>query len=118
MFAAHHVLYGGSAGAVICGADIDSSAYFDPNDVGLTDTAGLDLLGGYSVWCHFVPDQLDNIRQWTHASGRSAIVLSERAGAEISGSELVSLGREPLLLASRMGELSELAPGQSSPLTS
>lgn len=112
-FASHSVLYGGSAGAIICGADIGSSAYFDSNDVGLTDTTGLDLLGGYSVWCHFASTHLDDIRQWTRSSGRPAIVLSERAGVEVSGANLISLGREPLVIASPQGDLTELVPGQS-----
>lgn len=114
-FAFQGVLYGGSAGAVIFGADIDSSAAFDSNDVGLTDTTGLDLLGGYSVWCHFVPDHRADITRWTRASGRPAIVLSERAGAEFSGSELISIGWEPLLIASPQGDFIELAPGRSRP---
>jgi dipeptidase E len=109
----HGVLYGGSAGAIICGVDIGSAAYFDENDVGLADTAGLDLLFGHSVWCHFVPDHLDDVRRWVRSSGAPAVALSERAGAEVSETEILSIGREPLLVVGPRGDIAELAPGQS-----
>jgi len=47
------VAFGGSAGAIIFGEDLESCALDDPNDVGLTDTAGMDVLNGVSLLCHF-----------------------------------------------------------------
>jgi dipeptidase E len=44
------VVYGGSAGAIIMGQDISPCAHIDPNNVGLTDLRGLNLLDGDSVW--------------------------------------------------------------------
>ena len=45
--------FGGSAGAIIFGEDLESCALDDDNDVGLKDTAGFDVLGGVSFLCHF-----------------------------------------------------------------
>ena len=47
------VAFGGSAGAIIFGEDLESCALDDDNDSGLKDTAGFDVLGGVSFLCHF-----------------------------------------------------------------
>ena len=47
------VAFGGSAGAIIFGEDLESCALDDDNDVGLKDTAGFDVLSGVSFLCHF-----------------------------------------------------------------
>ncbi len=47
------VAFGGSAGAIIFGEDLESCALDDDNDVGLKDTGGFDVLGGVSFLCHF-----------------------------------------------------------------
>lgn len=51
--AAGGVWYGSSAGAVVCGADIQPICYMDPNTVALRDTRGLDLIGGWSTVAHY-----------------------------------------------------------------
>ena len=45
--------FGGSAGAIIFGEDLESCALDDENEVGLQDTGGFDVLGGVSFLCHF-----------------------------------------------------------------
>ncbi len=47
------VAFGGSAGAIIFGEDLESCALDDDNEVGLEDTRGFDVLGGISFLCHF-----------------------------------------------------------------
>lgn len=47
------VAFGGSAGAIIFGEDLEACNLDDPNEVGLTDTAGMDVLKGVSLLCHF-----------------------------------------------------------------
>ncbi len=46
-------VFGGSAGAIIFGEDLESCALDDENEVGLKDTEGFDVLGGVSFLCHF-----------------------------------------------------------------
>lgn len=46
------IIFGGSAGAIIFGKDIDSCKTQDPNDVQLAETQGFDVLSGYSLLCH------------------------------------------------------------------
>jgi dipeptidase E len=47
------VAFGGSAGAIIFGKDLEACVLDDSNDVNLTDTDGYDVLDGISVLCHF-----------------------------------------------------------------
>ena len=87
-------VYGGSAGAIVLGADIASCERDDPNTVGLSGTRGLDLLGGHDVWCHFVPDQAAQVQAWADASGRPVYALTERAGLCVEGGEVRSAGSD------------------------
>ncbi len=47
------IVYGGSAGAIIFGKDLDSCNTDDDNEVGLIDNTGFDMLNGYSLLCHY-----------------------------------------------------------------
>lgn len=46
------IIFGGSAGAIIFGKDIDSCKTQDPNDVQLKETEGFNILSGCSLLCH------------------------------------------------------------------
>lgn len=46
------IVFGGSAGAIIFGKDIDSCKTQDSNDVNLKDTKGFNILADYSLLCH------------------------------------------------------------------
>ncbi len=61
------IVYGGSAGAIIFGRDLDSCNLDDANEVGLIDNAGFDLIGGYSLLCHYTsrePERTEQSRQY------------------------------------------------------
>ena len=45
--------FGGSAGAIVFGEDLESCVLDDKNEVGLEDAEGFDVLGGISFLCHF-----------------------------------------------------------------
>ena len=47
------IIFGGSAGAVICGNDIDTIKLMDSNEANLVDTKGLNLLNEFSVYPHY-----------------------------------------------------------------
>lgn len=47
------IVYGGSAGAIIFGKDLDSCNTDDENKVGLVDNTGFNMINGYSLLCHF-----------------------------------------------------------------
>jgi len=47
------IVYGGSAGAIIFGKDLDSCNTDDENEVGLVDNSGFNMINGYSLLCHY-----------------------------------------------------------------
>lgn len=47
------IVYGGSAGAIIFGKDLDSCNTDDENEVRLTDNTGFNMINGYSLLCHY-----------------------------------------------------------------
>ena len=47
------IVYGGSAGAIIFGKDLDSCNTDDENEVGLVDNSGFNFINGYSLLCHY-----------------------------------------------------------------
>ena len=47
------IIYGGSAGAILFGKDLDSCNTDDPNEVGLEDNSSFDMINGYSLLCHY-----------------------------------------------------------------
>ena len=47
------VVFGGSAGSVIFGKDIDIISSMDPNNVKLQDTLGFNMLNGVSIFPHY-----------------------------------------------------------------
>ena len=47
------IVYGGSAGAIIFGRDLDSCNTDDENEVGLADHSGFNMLSGWSLLCHY-----------------------------------------------------------------
>ena len=50
------IVFGGSAGAIIFGKDINSCKTQDPNEVNLTETSGFNVLHDYSILCHLNRD--------------------------------------------------------------
>ncbi len=53
------IVYGGSAGAIIFGRDLDSCNTDDENKVGLADNTGFNMINGYSLLCHFTSREND-----------------------------------------------------------
>ena len=47
------IIYGGSAGAIIFGHDLDSCKTDDKNEVNLQDVSGFNMVKGYSLLCHY-----------------------------------------------------------------
>src|SRR5690606_2508300 len=50
------IVYGGSAGAIILGADIMTCAHLDSNNVDLKDYRAFNLINDFAIWCHYGPE--------------------------------------------------------------
>lgn len=77
-------IYGGSAGAILAGTNIDIALAMDPNNVGLRDTAGLDLLRGCDVMPHFTAGQLSQAQDHSQVAGRRVLCIPEKGGVVAS----------------------------------
>jgi len=89
-------VYGGSAGAIILGREISACAHMDENRVGLERLDGLNLLCGYSVWCHYQPEDHQRITTYIQRTGFPVLALSEKSGACLERDQLRACGFEPV----------------------
>jgi dipeptidase E len=91
-----NALYGGSAGAILLGADISTCAHMDHDVVGTTDTRGLDLLDGHAVWCHYQASDDELCAAFVRRTGRALYRLTESSGLWRRGPhDYVALGASP-----------------------
>jgi dipeptidase E len=92
------IVYGGSAGAIVLGADITTAAHADPNTAGLQDTRGLDVVDGCSIWCHFDPAQATRVETYARERAHPVIALSEDAGVVVEDATITALGTTPVVV--------------------
>jgi dipeptidase E len=110
--------YGGSAGAILAGADISTAAGFDPNDVGLTELGALDLLGGLVVWPHYEVDVEDGrLRAWVAEHRRTVLAIPERSGVVVTDGMARTAGPEAVRLIGPDGGERSYAAGEAWPVS-
>lgn len=91
-------LYGGSAGAVLAGADIGTAEPFDSNDVGIKDTLALNLLSGASLLPHYEPRHADWLRRYVATTLDTVIAIPERCGVAVHDDLARNVGPEPVVI--------------------
>jgi dipeptidase E len=104
------VYYGGSAGAVLAGADIDVASFADPNDVGITDTSGLRMIGDAIVRPHYTPADRDEAWGWA-ARGFTVLGIPEASGVAVVDGVARNAGPADVDVVTATG-LTVLAPGE------
>ena len=81
-------VYGGSAGAMICGKTIETEIHTGSNNYGLTNLSALNLLNGHDLWCHYTPADDHFISEYPHP----LYILSEESGIIVQNGEIASIG--------------------------
>lgn len=110
-------VFGGSAGAILLGADIAACKYADENLVGLQDTKGLDVLGGLSLLCHYGNEGEEITARHTaylkelSRQGQTILALPEEDTIVVKGDAREVVGTQPYFLFKRGGRV-ECVPGQ------
>jgi len=97
-------VYGGSAGAIIWGKDINTaliSKDADVNNVGLKDTSGFDALNGIDVQCHYVDSQLKKHQEYIAKTGRNIIAIPEESALLLENGKITVLGTKPITLITK-----------------
>jgi len=97
-------VYGGSAGAVVLGRDIQTVNHLDRNDVGLTETKGLDLAQGHAIWVHYRRRDDKQIHAYVRDYQQPVLTISERSGIVIENEGMRAVGFEPAYRFDRQGK--------------
>lgn len=87
-------VYGGSAGAILLGCDILTCADMDPNEVNLQNTAGLDFIDSYAIWCHYRLEDDPRILRFVEEHQLGVLALSEQSGVCLENDQLLAMGFE------------------------
>ena len=94
------VVYGGSAGAIIFGKDIDACLYMDTNDLNFGDTGGFDMLFGYSFTAHYTNQHAEKhkvateyLTQYSHKE--PVVALPEEDALYTDGNIIKVVGTRP-----------------------
>ncbi|RLQ89910.1 Type 1 glutamine amidotransferase-like domain-containing protein [Planomicrobium sp. Y74] len=104
------VVYGGSAGAIMLGSNIMTSAHLDENKVGVHDFSGLDVLDGLAVWCHYENENDEMIRSYISDFDTPLIALPEESGAYFQDGHIKVTGTKSAYLFIGEDKV-ELQPG-------
>ncbi|MBW6451959.1 MAG: Type 1 glutamine amidotransferase-like domain-containing protein [DPANN group archaeon] len=104
-------VYGGSAGAIICGKSITSALAIDLNYVELTDFKALNLIEGYDVWPHYVFGMDKHIQKSRKKYGLKLIVLPENAGLYVIDNMIEVVGPGSVYLADE--NMKQIMPGEN-----
>ncbi len=101
------ILYGGSAGAIIQGKDIQTAGFggdCDRNFLGLSNFKGLDLLQGYSIQAHYSKkDDLEMLKYFDKTK-ISVIALPEETGLFVEKNIAKIIGYKDAYLFSEKGK--------------
>ncbi|MCB0079389.1 MAG: Type 1 glutamine amidotransferase-like domain-containing protein [Caldilineaceae bacterium] len=97
-------VYGGSAGAVLLGKNIQTVAHMDRNLEGLQATACLNLARDHAVWVHYTAQDDARIAELVAQFGEPVLALAEPAGATVVVDELTSVGLTPGVVFDQQGK--------------
>jgi len=100
--------YGGSAGAIILGADVRTAP--ESKDLDDITAKGLNVLSGYSVHAHYDARKV-NIQQLFEKNKQPIIAISEHTGVYVENNLLEVIGSEDVKLINNKG-ITAIKPGR------
>ncbi|MGC8538179.1 MAG: Type 1 glutamine amidotransferase-like domain-containing protein [Candidatus Micrarchaeia archaeon] len=90
------IVYGGSAGAIIMGKDIELAGFggdADKNMVGLREFNGLNIVNGYSIQCHYTIKDDTQMKSYIRKTGINVIALKDNAGIVVEDGKIRPVGK-------------------------
>jgi dipeptidase E len=105
------VVYGGSAGAIVLGKNIDT--HDDENKINLKDTSGFNLLSDYSVACHYTNEQSYLFIIWDISHKSPLLCLPEEAVLMFGNDSILCAGTKPCVIYLADGIEKEIQPEMS-----
>lgn len=94
------IVFGGSAGAIIFGKDIDSCLLEDKNNINLKDTKGFNCLNEYSILCHLNKSKFKKNKDYLRKYSKShkTIYLPEEDIIYISNDKIKLIGNKKYII--------------------
>jgi len=94
------IVFGGSAGTIIFGEDLESCFLDDSNDVQLTDINGFNILNGISFLCHYTNRTAEKVAESTEyllelSKRKKIIALPEEDTLYINDDKIEVIGNRP-----------------------
>lgn len=94
------VVFGGSAGAIIFGEDLEACKIDDANEVNLKETNGFDILNGISILCHYTNGTAEKTEQSKQyllkiSEHRRVVALPEEVTLFVNGDNVEVIGSRP-----------------------
>jgi dipeptidase E len=94
------LVYGGSAGAIILGKDVGTTN--SKNEYEVVNCRGLDLIGKFSVYCHYKNEDDQRILNYIKSTKNKVLALPEDAGAILDNSKMRIIGPGNLVLFDKL----------------
>jgi len=95
------IIYGGSAGAIILGRDIQTAGFgrdSDKNIVSLKNFDGLNLIKNYSIQCHYFPEEKELMKRFAEKNKFQIIALPEETGIYLKNNLIKIIGEKNAFL--------------------
>ncbi len=90
------IIYGGSAGAIIMGKNIDTVS--EENDKNYKYSEGLSVIGDYSIISHYQENIDKKIEEYIAIYNNPVIALSEKSGVKITGNIMKVVGYDSAIV--------------------
>ncbi len=97
-------IYGGSAGTLIWGYDIQTAKLCkdkDKNIVKIRDTSGFNQLAGFNLQAHYESDQLTEHQHYVKKTNRSIIAIPEESALMVSENTYKVIGLRPITVITK-----------------
>ncbi len=94
------VIFGGSAGAIIFGKDLEACRLDDINAVNLNEINGFDILNGTSILCHYTnrtAEKDEESKQYLleGSKNRKVVALPQEVTLFVNGEDIELIGNRP-----------------------
>lgn len=102
-------IYGGSAGAIIFGSDINISllgADKDENKICLKDLGGLNILNNIDIQVHFNTKQLESHKDYVRKTKRNILAIPEESAIVVENDECLIVGSKPVYFITENNHIS------------
>ena len=108
-------IFGGSAGAIIFGNDINTSSICadkDVNIVGLKNTKGINILKKYDIQAHYADNQIKDHLRYVVKTKRKIIAIPEGSAVVVNGKKVEVIGKNPVTIITKTNS-TKYKPGKN-----